>query len=426
MIIKGNIIYMKSKDEMCSVKDGYLSVRGGIVENVYTSREFEKISCPGEEIFDYKNKLVIPGMTDLHLHASQYGFCGLGTDAELMDWLERYAFEEEKKFSDINYAEDIYTRFADDLLMSPTTRACIFTTVHAESSLMLAEIMEKRGFAAYIGKVNMDRNCPDGLREDTARSAADTREFTEKISARCKNVKPIITPRFIPSCTDELMKELSALRREYGLPVQSHLSENPDEIEAVKRLNPNAKFYGDAYDMFGLFGRDHKAVMAHCVYSGIEERALMRRNGVYMAHCPNSNFSLSSGIAPLRKFLDEGVNVGLGTDIAGGFSISMFRAVQDAVAVSKMLWRLKDSSPDPITFNEAFYLATMGGGGFFGKTGSFLNGYEADILVLDDKAEQYPVPDDPVSRLKRICFLSEKNSVYAKYIKGKLVMIKAE
>ncbi len=235
-------------------------------------------------------------------------------------------------------------------------------------------------------------------------------------------MKPIITPRFVPSCSDQLMAGLGQLRKQYDLPVQSHLSENPEEVALVKGLNPRAEFYGDAYDMFGLFGGGFSTVMAHCVYSTEAEIERMKQNGIYVAHCANSNFSLASGIAPIRKYMDYGLNVGLGTDTAGGFSISMFRAIQDTVAVSKIYWRMKGKSCKPLSFAEAFYLATMGGGSFFGdKIGSFLPGYEADILVLDDLYDQCSLELNIRQRLERICYLADSNTIIAKYIKGKLV-----
>lgn len=424
MILKGNIIYMTDKDTFFTLESGYLSVKNGVIEKVYSNSEFPESRYADEEIVDYGNKLIIPGMTDLHLHAAQFGFCGLGMDLELMEWLQKHAFTEEAKFSDINYATDIYEHFADKLIKSPTTRACIFTTIHKNSALLLAKILEKQGFATFVGKVNMDRESPSELTESTRQSVKDTEDFIESVLSECKNVKPIITPRFVPSCTDELMMGLRDLRDKYDIPVQSHLSENPGEIELVRKLNPRAQFYGDAYDMFGLFGGAYNAVMAHCVYSSDPEIELIHKNDVYIAHCANSNYSLSSGIAPIRKYLEYGLKVGLGTDIAGGFSLSMFRAIQDTIAVSKLLWRQDEKSPKPISFKEAFYLATMGGGKFFGKVGSFIEGYEADILILDDSCEQHPLPVSLEDRLERICYLSENDSVYAKYIKGKLVMQK--
>lgn len=421
MVLKGNILYSQDCRTIRVVKNGYLIVHGNVVEKVCTNEEFAAPDCSEDKVVDYGNKLIIPGMTDLHLHASQYPFCGVVPDEELLDWLKQYAFPEEMKYADMDYAQTAYERFVGDLLKSPTTRACVYTTIHKDSALKLAQIMKEKGFAAYIGKVNMDRGEPPKLLEDTNQSLKDTEEFIEEVLSWNCAVKPIITPRFVPSCTDALMEGLGRLRNQYDVPVQSHLSENFHEIEEVKRLNRKARFYGDAYDMFGLFGGSYPAVMAHCVHSGDEEIALMKQNGVFVAHCANSNFSLASGIAPVRKYMDEGLNIGLGTDIAGGFSLSMFRAIQDTIAVSKLYYSLKDHVPGAVTFAEAFYLATMGGGSFFGRVGSFRPGYEADILVLDDSCESDSSEPDLEKRLERLCFLAEKDAVYVKYINGQPV-----
>ncbi|MDE7252093.1 MAG: guanine deaminase [Acetatifactor sp.] len=425
MVIKGNILYTQDHKTLHTIRNGCLVVHGGVIEKTCTWEEFCASDDSAETIHDYGNQLIIPGMVDLHLHASQFAFCGLGMDRELLDWLAEYAFPEEMKYADMNYAETAYQSFVDTLLHSPTTRACVFATIHKDSSLKLAELMRDAGFAAYIGKVNMDRQSPEGLCEDTARSLADTRDFIETVLSWNCEIKPIITPRFVPSCTDQLMAGLGKLSKEYHLPVQSHLAENPNEVELVKKLNSKAKSYGDAYDMFGLFGSNGPAVMAHCVYPEAAELELMKQNGVFVAHCANSNFSLASGIAPARKYLEQGINMGLGTDIAGGFSISMFRAIQDTISVSKLYWRLRDDGAAPLSFTEAFYLATMGGGRFFGKVGSFLPGYAADILVLDDSREQDASEPDLRKRLERLCYLADSDVVSAKYINGRLVMEKA-
>ncbi len=422
MILRGNIIYAQDAKNLCVIDNGYLEIRDKVIVGTYTEEEFARPGHSGETVVDYGNKLIIPGMVDLHLHASQFAFCGLGMDRELLDWLKEYAFPEEMKYADMDYAGAAYGSFTDALLKSPTTRACIFATIHKDGTLKLAELMKNAGVAAYIGKVNMDRESPEGLREDTGRSLADTEEFIGTLQSWNCDIRPIITPRFVPSCTDGLMRGLGELCGRYHLPVQSHLSENPLEVELVKKLNPKAACYGDAYDMFGLFGTNGPAVMAHCVYPEDRELELMKQNGVFVAHCANSNFSLASGIAPVRKYLDYGINVGLGTDVAGGFSLSMFRAIQDTISVSKLYWRLQDHSAAPLSFAEAFYLATMGGGRFFGKVGSFLPGYEADVLVLDDSREQDASEPDIRKRLERLCYLAGPDVVYAKYINGRLVM----
>lgn len=415
---------MADRQTLCAVRRGCLAIRGNTVESVYNENDFKKLTIHPDmdAVADYGDCLIIPGMADLHLHAPQYAFRGLGMDCELLDWLEKHAFQEEIKYNDLEYADTAYRMFLDDLHKSPTTRACLFATVHKESALTLAKLLDDAGYPMYVGKVNMDRNCPAGLQEPSAETSVnDTRWFIEKVQSECRHVKPILTPRFVPSCSDTLLEGLGELCREYALPVQSHLSETPAEVRLVRELAPTSRFYGDAYDRYGLFGTLSPTVMAHCVYSDGNELAKMKENGVYIAHCPNSNTSLASGIAPVRKYWEYGLSIGLGTDIAGGFSLSMLRAIQDAVSVSKLYWRLVDSTQLPLTFSQAFYMATAGGGAFFGKTGTFLPGYEADVVVLDDSGLPCPFDLRPEERLERLCYLADSDVVAAKYVQGRLV-----
>ena len=230
-----------------------------------------------------------------------------------------------------------------------------------------------------------------------------------------------MTPRFIPSCTDELMGRLKEIQRDFYLPVQSHLSENQGEIAWVKELCPWSEFYGDAYDHFGLFGGGVDTVMAHCVWPPEAEIARMKERGVYVAHCPQSNTNLSSGIAPVRTYLDQGMNIGLGTDVAGGTGESVFRAMADAIQVSKLRWRLTDDRLKPLTAQEAFYLGTKGGGAFFGKVGSFEPGYELDAVVLDDAELQHPQELDLAERLERLIYLSDDRHIAGKFVAGRRI-----
>ena len=204
--------------------------------------------------------------------------------------------------------------------------------------------------------------------------------------------------------------------------MQSHLSENFGEIEWVKELCPGTHFYGEAYHQFQLFGGDCPTIMAHCVHSSEEELALMKKQGVYVAHCPQSNTNLSSGIAPARHYLEAGLHVGLGTDVAGGFSLSMFRAMADAIQVSKLRWRLIDQTQAPVTLEEAFYMATIGGGSFFGKVGSFEKGYEFDAMILDDSNIRHPQEISTRDRLERLVYLSDDRNLVGKYVQGRKVI----
>lgn len=417
LILHGNIVYSENLHSLRVLEDSYLISANGIVKGVYPQLPDEYKDCPYEE---YGDKIIIPGMTDLHIHAPQYSFQGLGMDLELLEWLNTNTFPEEAKYNDLTYAKAAYSLFAERMKRSSTTRACIFGTIHCEATMLLMDLMEKTGICSMVGKVNMDRNSPDYLREDSAeQSAENTIQWLASVQDRhYKNTAPILTPRFIPSCSDPLMSKLHDIQREFDLPVQSHLSENQDEIAWVQELCPWSEFYGDAYDHFGLFGSGAKTVMAHCVYSDSREMERMKDNGVFIAHCPESNINLCSGVAPVREFLNRGLKVGLGSDVAAGSSENIFAAMAHAIQASKMRWRLLDSSLQPLTVPEAFFLATKGGGEFFGKAGSFEPGYEMDAVILDDSRLRHGAAQTVEKRLERMVYLADHREVASKYVRG--------
>ena len=421
-ILKGNIVYSKNKDELRILKDHYLISESGLVKGVFEKvpPEYAQVS-----VSDYGECLIIPGLTDLHVHAPQYTFRAMGMDMELLEWLETNTFPEEAKYQDLEYARRAYRIFTDNLKRSATTRACIFGTIHRDATLLLMDQLEQSGLVTYVGKVNMDRNCPDYLREESAEeSGIQTVEWIKDVlHKKYQNTMPILTPRFTPSCSDELMENLKKIQMYYQIPVQSHLSENPGEIAWVKELCPWSEFYGDAYDRFGLFGADCKTVMAHCVYSGKEERQRMKENGVFIAHCPESNMNLSSGVAPVRTFLEEGLHVGIGSDVAGGSTENLFKAMALAIQTSKLRWRMQDDGLKPLTLEEVFYIATKGGGEFFGNVGSFEPGFELDAVVLNDTRIVHSQNLDVRARLERMIYLADEREVRAKYVRGREICL---
>ena len=362
-------------------------------------------------------------MTDLHVHAPQFSFRGLGMDMELLEWLNTYTFPEESKYRDLDYAAKAYGNFVNHLLHSTTTRACVFATVHVPATLLLMRLLEDSGLHAYVGKVNMNRSSPAYLQEvSTNQSIRDTERWLHQSMGAFHHVKPILTPRFIPSCTDDLMYALRDVREKYNLPVQSHLSENFGEIAWVQELCPRSKFYGDAYDQFGMFGGGYPCIMAHCVHSNEAEQELIKKNGVFIAHSPESNINLSSGVAPVNKFLDNGLHVGLASDVAGGSHESLLRAMMHAIQASKLRWRLLDQSVPALSFERAFYLATMGGGAFFGNVGTFQPGYEADAVVIDDASLDHPQKLSVRARMERAVYLADDRNIAAKYVAGEKIL----
>lgn len=417
--LKGNIIFTKSKAQFTVFENGYIVCEDGIIADV-----FEQLPDRYADIhvIDYGDKVIIPGLADLHTHAPQFAFRGLGMDLELLPWLKKYAFKEERKYSDDDYAKSAYETFCRALKKSATTHAAIFATLHNNATNILMELLEKTGVNTFVGKVNMDRNSPEYLIQSTQTSISETDLWIRESLEKYTRTKPILTPRFVPSCTDELMDALGQMALKYKLPVHSHLSENKSEIEWVKQLHPDCSSYSCVYDKYGLFGKAVPTIMAHCVYLTEDELALIKENGVFIAHCPHSNTNVSSGIAPVRELLDRDLNVGLGSDVAAGSSISIFSAISHAVQVSKLYSVIIDKDKEPLTLSEAFYMATKGGGSFWGKAGSFEPGFEMSAVVIDDgelnQLNRFAIEE----RLERIVYLSTDEQIAAKYVNGKNIM----
>lgn len=415
--LKGDIIYSRNADELDITKDGWLVCEQGQVAGVFDTLPTRYAGIPVE---DFSGKIIIPGLVDMHLHAPQYAFRGMGMDYELLEWLNRFTFPEEAKYADMQYARRAYGQFVQGMLQGGTTRACVYATLHRPATLLLMDLLEETGLVTMVGKVNMDRNGIETLQEESAQASLDeTRAWLDACKGRYLRTRPILTPRFIPSCSDGLMEGLAAIQRETGLAVQSHLSENLSEVDWVKELCPGAQSYADAYLRFGLLGGEGcPTVMGHCVYSLGEEMELLARQKVWVAHCPISNSSLASGIAPVRAFLQKGMRVGLGTDVAGGYSPSILRVMAQAVQDSKLRWRLVDETLPPLGLVQVFYMATRGGGAFFGRVGAFDTGYELDALVLDDSTLPCPYELEPAQRLERLMYLGGDENVRCKYVAG--------
>lgn len=418
-ILKGTIAFSEDKDHITTFEQGYLVCQNGICLGVYEDlpAQYKGSEWP---IHDHGTKLIIPGLTDLHLHAPQYTFRGLGMDLELLDWLNTHTFPEEAKYSNLEYARKAYEFFTYDLQRCFTTRAVIFATIHNGATIGLMDQLEKSGMVTYVGRVNMDRNGGENLQETNAEtSIKGTIEWLDAIEGRYKNTFPILTPRFIPSCSDELMRGLGKLAKDRKLRIQSHLSENPSECAWVQELVPASKCYGHAYEIFDTLGDvDNPAIMAHCVYSSDEELAILQKHGVYVAHCADSNMNLTSGIAPASKILRNGINIGIATDVAGGSNMNMLKMILVTLQASKMRYRYVDQSEPALTFAEAFYMATMGGGKYFGKVGTFKEGYEFDALVLEDGLMHSLRKITAAERLERICYNDSDCFIIEKYVKG--------
>ncbi|MGM0640880.1 MAG: amidohydrolase family protein [Thermotogota bacterium] len=411
-IIKGNFVFSENKNSLKIKESNYLVIKDNLI--VGFKNNLDNIKEP-YDLYDYGRKMIIPSFYDMHLHASQFNMKGLGMDKELIDWLNDYTFKEEKTFSDEKHAKNVYDQFCKELIKQGTFNIVVYSTIHKETTDILFKKLEEYGINAYIGKVNMDRNCPDFLKEDTDKSIKETEELIQKFKDN-KKVKPIITPRFAPTSTPKLLEGLGHLAVKYNIPVQSHLSENPGEVEWVKNLYPEAQNYSQVYYNNNLFGQT-KTLMAHCIYVSEEGKKLMKDNRVVAVHCPSSNLNLSSGIMKVREFLDYGIDIYLGSDIGAGDTLSMREIIKLTIQMSKIVFR--NNAHKPLDIEEAFYLATKAPAEFFGNKQSFEKGKPFNALVIDDEYYDLNLKE----RLSKFIYNGDDRNIYARYLDSKLIHI---
>lgn len=415
-ILKGNIVEAKSPKELRCLPGGYAVLEDGILTGLY---ETLPPAFSHEPIEDYGEALILQTFLDMHLHAPQYEMCGVGMDLPLLTWLDTHAFPTESQYADPAYARCMYKKLAADLIHNGTTHVAMFSSLHLEGTLILMEELEKAGISGYVGKVNMDQNAPDYLRETAETSIADTVRFIE--SARSfSHIKPILTPRFAPSCSRELLAALGKLKKEYNLPVQSHLSENTGEMELVHTLFPECGQYWEVYDKFGLL--DANTLMAHCVHCDSREREALRQRKVKAVHCADSNNALISGMCPVTTLMEEGNEVYLGSDVAGGSSLSMFRVIRDTIRCSKDRRISSHWQEDFLTVPAAYYLASSAASPFFGRKPGFGIGDPFCCMIVEDARfglwDGLSLP----ARLGRCIFRCDDRDIKAVYARGEKVL----
>jgi guanine deaminase len=377
-------------------------------------------------------RLMLPGFVDLHVHAPQYPQLGEALDVPLEVWLGKYTFPLEAAYADLDFARSRYEVLVADLLASGTTTALYFATVHRDASALLAAICLEKGQRALVGKVAMDdpASCPDYYRDASAEAAVtETRGFIADVRALPDNdrVLPVITPRFIPSCTDEALRGLGTLAAECGCHVQTHCSESDwAHGHAIERYG---KTDTEALAGFGLLGRH--TVLAHSVFITDADMARIRDAGAGVAHCALSNIYFGNAVFPLRRALDKGLHVGLGTDISGGPSGSMWDACRTTVQSSRQLEEGVDprdsretrGAPDSrVDMLTAFHLATAGGGVALDlPIGLFAPGYQFDAIEIDADAAAGTVRlfgAEPADRLAQILYTAGKSNIAAVYVGG--------
>ena len=413
-IIQGNIISSPEFGKTEITENGYLIAENGKIKGIYQKlpQEYE-----GKVIEDYGDALVMQSFSDMHLHAPQYPMLGMGMDMPLLEWLNTYTFPTEACFKDNEFARKAYHRLAHELAAKGTTRVCMFSSIHREATLILMEELENAGITGYVGKVNMDRNGGENYQETTEESIAETVKWLEECNF--EHIKPMITPRFTPSCSNELMQELGRIAKEKNLPIQSHLSENTGELVWVKELHPDCSRYWETYQKYGLW--NDRTLMAHCVWSDEQERKAIKDTGVWAVHCPSSNENLVSGYAPVRVMLNEGINVVLGSDIAGGDHLSMFKNITAAIRASKARRIMDNWKTEFLSVKEAFYLGTSAAAPFFGEKPGFAPGNMLHAIVMEDETLPMVRPLSVQERFERCVYRREHGAMLAVYSEGKKI-----
>ncbi|MBK8791951.1 MAG: guanine deaminase [Holophaga sp.] len=397
---------------------------------------------------DLRPLWILPGMVDLHVHLPQHEAVAMD-GLELLPWLETFIFPAEARFADTSVARASAARFFQGLLYRGTTTASIYATVHAEATDAAFHEADRCGIRAILGKVMMDQHSPAALQESTAESLAQSEALCQTWHGRSQGrLQYAFTPRFAPTCSSELMRGAGLMAEKYGAYIQTHLSENLAELAWVKALFPEAANYTDVYQRMHMLGP--RTLLAHGIHLDAGERQVIRESGATIVHCPRSNAFLQSGIMPLRRYLGEGLSVGLGTDVGAGPSLSMWAEAAAVCTTSKLRWAERqnlahhlramggleasqraeimaqlDLNPlTPVDPVQAFHLATLGGAralGLDSRIGSLEVGKDADFVVVDPRMVDPAVdrPAEPPERvLSRMLYREHPGMVRATYVRG--------
>ncbi len=419
-IYHADIVYSESREKLAVHRDSYLAEEGGKVAGI-----FEKLpeKYAGAPMTDYGRNVMIPAYSDLHVHAPQYPQRGLGMDLLLAEWLNSYTFPQEARFADPEYAAEVYGAFLKSLIDNGTFHACVFGTIHREATSGLLERMEKMKMKAFVGKVNMDIQSPDCLSETTEESLRETEAFLEAYSAN-QYAKPIITPRFAPTCSIELLKGLGRLGKKYQTGTQTHLVESKWETGEAVRLHPECSCDTEIYEKAGLLDNG-PVVAAHFIFPSETDIRILKKHGGYAVHCPDATVNVIAGIMGTAALSDEGIRLGLGSDIAGGHLPGIYTQVARSVQLSKLKAFYEPEGNRSIPFENAFYIATREGGALFGKVGSLEPGYDFDALVIRNMSDPFR-EITPEETAERFCYTGNSADILAGFIRGEAAINRQE
>lgn len=448
-LYRADLLWSRNLGELQHVPDGGLLVdAAGLIRASGPHAELAA-AFPEAAGLDLRGCWILPGLIDLHCHLPQHESVAVD-GLELLPWLETVIFPAEARFGDPAVARDIAGRFFREQLAWGTTTCVGYATVHAGAADAAFQEAERLGIRALLGKAMMDRNAPEALLEDTARSLAESEALCQAWHGRDGGrIGYVFTPRFAPACSRELMSGVGRLAERHGAWIQTHLSENLDELAWVADLFPEARDYVDVYARAGMLGP--RTLLGHGIHLSPRERQALREAGARLVHCPSSNTFLRSGIMPVRRWLQEGISLGLGTDVGAGPSLSLWSEMAAACGASKQRWAerrvlarrledLEDLEPAardrisealdltpsvPLAPAEAFHLATAGAAaclGLEGRIGKLEPGMDADFLVVDprvtDPAKDRPA-DAPERLLSRLVYRAQPGLVRAAHVRGR-------
>lgn len=396
--------------------DGVLLLRDGRVEQVGKAAPLLE-ALPEVELTDYSGCLILPGFIDTHIHYAQTDIIA-SYGEQLLEWLEKYTFPTEGRFADPQHAQEVARFFLDELLRSGTTTAMVFATVHKQSVDAIFGEAEARGLRLLAGKVMMDRNCPEFLRDTPESAYEESRELIERWHGRGR-LHYAVTPRFAPTSSERQLAFAGRLLDEHAdIYLQSHVAENRNEVAWVRELFPWSRSYLDVYDRYGMLRP--RTVYAHCIHLDGDDRRRMADSGAAMSFCPTSNLFLGSGLFNTESAREMGIRVGIGTDVGGGTSFSMLRTLHESYKVAQ----LAGHALSPL---RAFYLATLGSARALYLDrwiGNFEAGKEADFVVLDPSAtpllaRRMENTRDLAERLFVLMMLGDDRAVAATHVMGR-------
>ncbi|MBV9045843.1 MAG: guanine deaminase [Alphaproteobacteria bacterium] len=394
------------------IADGALVVEDGhVVQATDWSDGFRQ-----EAVTHHPNALIVPGFVDAHVHYPQVDIIA-SPAPHLIDWLNYHTFPSEIRFADRAIADEAARFFLDELLSNGTTTALVYPTVHTESVEALFEAAQARNLRLATGKVLMDRNAPDGLRDTADEGYRDSQALIERWHGKGR-LTYAVTPRFAATSTNEQLTLAGRLLKEHpGILLHTHLSENHEEVALIRTLFPDCADYLAVYEKFGL--AIDRSVFAHCIHLSDSEWQRMAANESAAAFCPTSNLFLGSGLFDTAKARAHGVTVGLGTDVGGGTTLSQLQTMNEAFKVGQ----LRRQMLDPF---QLFYLATLGGARALRMDehiGNFAPGKEADFVVLDLGApsllaRRVAATRSPAEILFALAMLGDDRSVRETWIMG--------